>query len=212
MPAMEVSASIFCARESVRGSESMASTVTLRAARLCMRSAFCAGQMKLTSVCPARIRPTSAMLGARTLKMMSACQGSETISAPAARYASSEKLAASPAPDCTATRKPSLISFSTTSGTVATRFSPAAVSRGTAISWGIDWAGILACRPGSFLTSVNPGEPAEAPLDQLERALHEKGKRGGRDCAGEKRHVVVQRESRGDALAVAAGADEGRDG
>src|SRR3990172_217454 len=46
------------------------------------------------------------------------------ISAPAARYTSSLKFAASPAPDCTATLKPSLTSFSTTSGTVATPFSP----------------------------------------------------------------------------------------
>src|SRR5439155_15862051 len=212
MPAMEVNASIFWARLSVRGSESMASTVTLRAARLCISSGFCAGQMKLTSACPSCISPTSAGLGARTLKMMSAFQGSETISAPAARYASSEKLAASPAPDCTATRKPSLISFSTTSGTLATRFSPAAVSRGTAISCGIDWGGILACRPASFLTSVNPSHPAKAPLGKLKGALHDERERGGGDRAGEQRHVVVQRESRGDALAVAARSDEGGNG
>src|SRR5882724_1028919 len=200
MPAMEVNASIFWARLRVRGSESMASTVTLRAARLCINSGLCAGQMKLTSTCPSRITPTSAGLGARTLKMMSAFQGSETISAPAARYASSEKLAASPAPDCTATRKPSLISFSTTSGTVATRFSPAAVSRGTAISWGIDWGRILACRP------------REAFLGELERGLHDQGERGGRDGAGEQRHVVVQRKPCGDPLAVTTSADEGCDG
>jgi hypothetical protein len=53
------------------------------------------------------------------------------------RYASSEMFAASPAPDSTATAKPSLISFSTTSGTVATRLSPAAVSLGTPIVSGI---------------------------------------------------------------------------
>jgi hypothetical protein len=56
------------------------------------------------------------------------------ISAPAARYASSLQLAESPAPVSTMTLKPSLISFSTTSGTVATRFSPAKTSLGTPIS------------------------------------------------------------------------------
>ena len=51
MLAIEVSASIFWARLKVRGSESMASTVTLRAARLCISSGFCAGQMKPMSAC-----------------------------------------------------------------------------------------------------------------------------------------------------------------
>ena len=51
------------------------------------------------------------------------CARSAMISAPLARYASSLICAASPAPVSTATRKPILISFSTTSGTVATRFS-----------------------------------------------------------------------------------------
>ena len=50
MPAIEVSASIFCARDSWRGSESMASTVALRAASCCISSGFCAGQMKPISV------------------------------------------------------------------------------------------------------------------------------------------------------------------
>src|SRR5205814_5149043 len=104
------------------------------------------------------------------------------------------------------------ISFSTTSGTLATRFSPAAVSRGTAISWGIDWGGILACRRAAFLTCVNPSHPGEAPLGELERGLHDEGECRGGDRAGEQRHVVVQRESCGDALAVAAGADERSNG
>ena len=89
MPAMEVSASIFCARLSWRGSASMASTVALRAASACMSSGFWAGQMKLTSVVPSRIRGTSSMPGARTLKTMSAfaqrVAASGTTSAPAAR-------------------------------------------------------------------------------------------------------------------------------
>jgi cyclic pyranopterin phosphate synthase len=61
----------------------------------------------------------------------------EHSSAPADRYASSLICAASPAPASTATRKPCLISFSTTSGTVATRFSPGKTSRGTPINDGI---------------------------------------------------------------------------
>ena len=89
MPAMEVSASIFCARDSCRGRLSMASTVTLRAASCCISSGFCAGQMKLISVLPARIRPTSSGLGERTLKTMSeVAQRSAAVpstSAPAAR-------------------------------------------------------------------------------------------------------------------------------
>ena len=72
MLAMEVSASIFCARESWRGRESMASTVSLRPASCCMSSGFCAGQMKLTSVVPGFISAISSAVGPRTLKTMSA--------------------------------------------------------------------------------------------------------------------------------------------
>src|SRR6188768_4125037 len=43
-------------------------------------------------------------------------------------------LAASPAPDCTMTLKPSFASLPTASGTVATRFSPGNTSRGTPIT------------------------------------------------------------------------------
>ena len=67
----------------------MASTVAFFAASCCMRSGFCAGQMKSTSIPPSRISPTSAGDGGRTLKTMSdfaqssAAEG--TTSAPAAR-------------------------------------------------------------------------------------------------------------------------------
>ncbi len=71
MLAMEVSASIFCARESWRGSESMASTVRFRLASVCMSSGFCAGQTKLISVVPGFIAATSSGVGGRTLKTMS---------------------------------------------------------------------------------------------------------------------------------------------
>ena len=51
MFAIDDSASSFCARE-MRGTLSIASTVSLRPASCCMSSGFCAGQMKLTSVLP----------------------------------------------------------------------------------------------------------------------------------------------------------------
>src|SRR3954468_24843973 len=136
MFAMEESASSFCARD-MRGTLSIASTVARRAARSRSRSGFCAGQRKLTSVWPSRIMRTSSAFGARTLKTMSApdhtAAASGTTVAPAAAYASSEMLAASPAPAWTITVKPSFASFGTTSGTVATRFSPGKISFGTPI-------------------------------------------------------------------------------
>ena len=52
MPAIEVSASIFCARLSWRGRQSMASTVARRACSCCISSGFCAGQTKPISVVP----------------------------------------------------------------------------------------------------------------------------------------------------------------
>ena len=67
MPAIEVSASIFCARDSCRGRQSMASTVAFFAASCCISSGFCAGQTKPISVPPSRISATSAALGGRTL-------------------------------------------------------------------------------------------------------------------------------------------------
>jgi hypothetical protein len=88
MFAIDDSASSFCARE-MRGTLSIASTVARRAASCCMRSGFCAGQMKLTSTPPSRSRPTSSAFVARTLKTRSAIAHnafrSATISAPAAR-------------------------------------------------------------------------------------------------------------------------------
>src|SRR5512144_1115 len=54
MPAIEVTASIFWARESMRGSESMASTVAFLAASCFIKSGFCAGQMKSIRVPPSR--------------------------------------------------------------------------------------------------------------------------------------------------------------
>ena len=89
MPAIDVSASIFWARDSWRGRASIASTVAFFAASCCISSGFCAGQMKSTSMPPSRISPTSAGVGGRTLKTMSDLAHSSaavgTTSAPAAR-------------------------------------------------------------------------------------------------------------------------------
>jgi hypothetical protein len=80
MLAIEESASSFCARE-MRGTLSIASTVTFLAASACRSSGFCAGQMKETRTWPSRIERTSSSVGARTLKMMSAPDQAEAASA-----------------------------------------------------------------------------------------------------------------------------------
>ncbi len=71
MPDIEVSASIFCARDNSRGTASIANTVTFLAASAFISSGFCAGQMKSISVWPACIRATSASVGGFTLKTTS---------------------------------------------------------------------------------------------------------------------------------------------
>ena len=76
MFAIDDSASSFCARE-MRGTLSIARTGRLLRRELLQSSGFCAGQMKLTSIVPpSRIRLTSSVLGARTLKTMSALRHS----------------------------------------------------------------------------------------------------------------------------------------
>jgi hypothetical protein len=94
--------------------------------------------MKLTSVAPSRSSDTRRGSGARTLNTMSdidqSFSRSATISTPAARYASSPDLRRFAGARLDRDRKPCLMSFAATSGTVATRFSPANRSRGTPIS------------------------------------------------------------------------------
>ncbi len=106
MFAIELSASIFWARE-MRGMLSIASTVAPLSVQVFRSSGFCAGQKKLIRVCPDRRSSTSFSSGARTFMTMSALSqrsaAEETTSHPASRYASSEKLADSPAPDSIAT-------------------------------------------------------------------------------------------------------------
>ena len=66
--------------------ESIASAVTLRAASLAINSGFCAGQIKLTSVLPSRIKAISSSCGALTFRIRSDCHTSlsSTSAAPAA--------------------------------------------------------------------------------------------------------------------------------
>ncbi len=80
MLAMEVSASIFCARESWRGSESMASTVRPRSASACISSGFWAGHTKPISVAPGLSCATSPAVGGRTRKTRSAAAWSAAAS------------------------------------------------------------------------------------------------------------------------------------
>src|SRR5262245_58828679 len=97
-------------------------------------------------------------------------------------------VAASPAPLCTATVKPSWISLTTTSGTVATRFSPAAVSAGTPIIRGMKVSGSsresgtgAAC---GGVTTIDAGGNARrraVPRDRPPSRLH----------AGERQAVCV---------------------
>src|SRR6266850_7232038 len=59
---------------------------------------------------------------------------------------------------------------------------------------------------------LRPRHPAELPLPDLERALDQQGECRRGYGSREQGHIVVQREPRGDALAVAARADERGDG
>src|SRR5712692_2879404 len=61
-------------------------------------------------------------------------------------------------------------------------------------------------------TRLRPRHPAELPLAELEHALDQQGECRRWYGSREQGHVVVQRKTRSDALAVAARADEGRDG
>ncbi len=104
MLAIELSTSSDWARE-MRGTASIASAVIGRPDSFSTRSGFSAGASRLTSVEPSAIRAISSSDGAFTLKTMSLRHTSSAVPivAPAAAYASSTKLDASPAPDSTVT-------------------------------------------------------------------------------------------------------------
>ena len=132
--ACEDSASIGCARV-IRGIDSSANPVTPRRVRRSMPSGSVSGWRNAIRIEPSASRSTSSADGFCTFTTPSASAKSSsrlTTPAPASRYSESEKLAASPAPCSTATSNPPAASFSTISGTSATRRSPTAVSFGTA--------------------------------------------------------------------------------
>ena len=79
MFAIEDSASIFCAPRHARHAVHGQHRDLLRG-ELFISSGFCAGQMKVTRICPSRIDWTSSGVGARTLKMMSARDQTEAAS------------------------------------------------------------------------------------------------------------------------------------
>src|SRR5437868_5559012 len=91
--------------------------------------------MPMTPV-PGFISALSRSSGVRTLSTISApnAPAASVISAPAAWYAASVTLAATPAPACTRTTWPCATSFFAVSGVTATRVSPGTVSAGTPIS------------------------------------------------------------------------------
>ena len=126
-------ASMRCARV-MRGTASIASTVSLRAAIRSMSALFCAGQKKPISAAPGFIMSTSAGAGGRTFRIRSAsahrAAAVGAMRAPASAKSSSGKPAAVPAPVSMMTSRPSLRSFWTVSGEAATRRSRGNVSLG----------------------------------------------------------------------------------
>src|SRR5205823_13890561 len=137
-------------------------------------SGLVSGERKPISTLSPFRRPTSSSLGAATLTTTSASHaaaGSEAMRAPACSYRASGIIAASPAPACASTSWPLPASLRTTSGTSATRRSPAAVSLGTAI--------FMAGGAGTLLIDeVAGGEPGE------HRIPDQRGRDAGRSHPG----------------------------
>ena len=133
--AWELSASIGCARDRVRGSPSRLTAVTPCAARSRASSGLVSVDSIPNTACPARSLGTAFGPGRVTVRMTSASAYSSaavTMAAPASAYVLSGNQAASPAPLSTSTSAPAAISFGTVSGTRATRRSPGAFSLTTA--------------------------------------------------------------------------------
>src|SRR5437868_4407325 len=124
---------MLCARV-VRGAASSAKAVSPALARRC-RPAPSNGLSMPTTTVPGFISALSRSSGVRTLSTISApnAPAASVISAPAAWYAASVTLAATPAPACTRTTWPCATSFFAVSGVTATRVSPGTVSAGTPI-------------------------------------------------------------------------------
>ncbi len=110
----------------------MAKEVTPAAARLLATSPLVSGCRKPISVEPRCMRPISSAVGGATLATTSPEKPAPGSSfAPASASASSRMYAPAPAPGSTTTSIPAAVSFLTTSGTMATRVSPATDSFGT---------------------------------------------------------------------------------
>ena len=136
MFAIELSASIFCARE-IRGTISMAITLAPLAAICAICSSFCAGKKNEISVLPSLNRFASVSFGGRTFAIVSAAFHKAaavlTTVTPASLYKASENPAASPAPVSIRHSWPSFCNCRALSGVIATRASPIKVSLGVPI-------------------------------------------------------------------------------
>src|SRR6185436_3949150 len=138
MLACDESASIFWARV-MRGTSSMASDVTLPATSAFTMGTFLWGEKNEIATAPGFIAAASSLpslgldMSGATLRIRSAWLHSAgaPMRAPASLKRSSPRYAWSPAPDSTATSRPSLTSRLTVSVVAATRVSPAATSVGT---------------------------------------------------------------------------------
>ena len=116
----------------MRGTASIAKDVTPASARPLATSPLVSGWRKAISAEPRCRRPISSALGGCTLATTSPEKPAPASSfAPASSNAESRTWDASPAPGSTTTSVPPAVSFLTTSGTIATRVSPAADSLGT---------------------------------------------------------------------------------
>src|SRR3954451_22594366 len=139
----------------MRGTSSIAKAVIPQSRRSVTRSREeVTGRNDTVAVPGGSRRPTVAPSGFTETTTSAPSQGSVTTSAPAATKSSSACRAPRPAPASTATSYPTAVSFPTSSGTSATRVSPARVSAATAI-----------------LTLRNLGHPA-GPGHHLRAASH----------------------------------------
>src|SRR4051794_10464160 len=148
----------------MRGTSSIAKAVIPQSRRSVTRSREeVTGRKDTVAVPDGSRRTTVASSGFTETTTSAPSQGSVTTSAPAATKSSSACRAPRPAPASTATSYPTAVSLPTSSGTSATRVSPALVSTATAI-----------------LTLRNLGHPA-GPGHHLRAASHDRVG-GARTC------------------------------
>src|SRR5713226_8124006 len=124
---------MLCARV-MRGTSSTASAVTRFAARARTRSGNLPGCMKATTIAPGRSAAISDSVGTCTLNTTSPCERVSSVDAAiVAPSCASSKPALAPTPACATMMAPSFCSFFATSGWIAARLSPGALSFGTAM-------------------------------------------------------------------------------